>query len=108
MIKGTFKLGSEVSEVIIRGNELLFFDVSSGQMTNIAGLKLSRVGCVKEFPDLKNDEDWRLKTIERFKQKIKELKNEMERINYVKEELIKQGYEPMMLQKAGFRPQRFK
>ncbi len=108
MIRGVFKLGNgEITEVIVRGTELLFFDTSSGTMTNIAGLKLTKSGVVKEFPDLENDDDWRIKVIERFKDKIKEYKNEDERMNYVRSELEKQGYQGILKQRAGWRPKRF-
>jgi hypothetical protein len=108
MLKLTFRMGGDLIEVVIRGNELLFFDVSSGVMTSIEGIKLSKMGCIKEFPDLENDDDWKLKTINRFKEKIKSLNTEMEKVNYVKGELEKQGYQPMLLQRGGFRPQKFK
>ena len=108
MIKLTLRLGGENQEVIIRGNELLFFDIGSGMMTTIEGLKLSKVGSIKEFPDLKEDDDWKKKTIKRLKQKMKTFKTEIEKMNYVKEELIKQGYEPLFYQRGGFRPTKFK
>lgn len=108
MIKATFELGGENQEVIIRGNELLFFDISSGVLAPLTGLKLSKSGCLKEFPDLKEDDEWKKKTLERFKKKIKEFKTEMEKIYYVKDELIKNGYKPLFYQRGGFRPQSFK
>jgi hypothetical protein len=108
MIKLTLKFGGENQEVIVRGNELLFFDIASGMMTTIEGLRLNKSGVIKEFPDLKEDEDWKKKTIQRLKDKMKEYKTEMDRMNYVKEELIKQGYEPLFYQRSGFRPIKFK
>jgi hypothetical protein len=77
-------------------------------MTTIQGLKLSKAGCIKEFPDLKNDDDWKLKSINRLKEKMKTYKTEMEKLNYVKGELVQQGYEPLYYQRGGFRPQKFK
>ena len=44
MIAGTFQLGGDQAEVIIKGNDLLFRDTSSGTMTTIHGLKLSKAG----------------------------------------------------------------
>lgn len=108
MIKGTFRLGGENQEIVVDGNQLLFFDISSGMMTSIEGLKLSKSGSIKEFPDLKDDDEWKSKTIKRLKSKMKEFKKETEKMEYVKGELIKQGYEPLFYQKAGFRPQKFK
>ena len=108
MLKGTFRLGGENQEVVIRGNELLFFDVASGMMTSVEGLRFSKGGSIKEFPDLKDDDDWKRKTIERLKQKMKEYKTEVAKMEYVKNELIKQGYEPLFYHRAGFRPRKFK
>jgi len=108
MIKGTFSFGGDNQEVIIRGNELIFFDISSGMMTTVEGLRLSKSGSLKEFPELKDDDDWKKKTIERLKEKMKEYNTEKEKMEYIKIELIKQGYKPLFLQQAGFRPQKFK
>jgi len=108
MIKSSFRMGGDIIEVIVRGNELLFFDISSGMITSIEGINLSKSGCIKQFPDLEGDDDWKKKTIERFKEKIKEYKTEMEKMNYVKEELKKVGYKPEYWQRVGFRNQRFK
>ncbi len=108
MIKSLFRLGGENQEVIIRGNELLFSDVSTGMITTIEGLKLSKSGSLKEFPDLKGDEEWKKKTLERFKNKMKEFDTEPRKMDYIKEELTKHGYEPLFYQRAGFRPQKFK
>jgi hypothetical protein len=107
MIKATFRLGGDLIEIIIRGNELLFFDINSGMISTIEGIKLSKSGCLKEFPDLIDDDEWRKKTMKRLKEKIKEYKSEMEKIYYIKDELTKHGYEPLSYQKGGFRAQRF-
>lgn len=108
MIKATFRFGGENQEVIVKGNELLFFDIGSGMMTTLEGLKLSKQGVFKEFPDLKNNEEWKKEAIKRLKNKMKEFKTEIEKMNYVKDELIKFGYEPLFYQKAGHRPIKFK
>lgn len=108
MIKGTFEIGGDNQEVVVKGNELLFFDVGSGVISPIEGLRLSKSGCLKEFPDLENDDEWKKKTIERLKTKMKEYNTEMEKIIYVKDELIKSGYKPLFYQMGGFRPQKFK
>lgn len=104
MIRGRFRLGGEITEVIIRGNSLMF--VHDGTMTTIEGIKLSKPGCIKQFPDLKNNPDWNKIAKERFKKYIKKFKTEIEKINYVKKELTKHGYEPMDYQIAGFRPRK--
>ncbi|HDK27242.1 MAG TPA: hypothetical protein ENG48_09205 [Candidatus Atribacteria bacterium] len=108
MIKATFRLGGEVIEVIVRGTELLFYDISSQLTSVIEGLRLNKAGVIKEFPDLENNPEWKKIAIQRLKDYIKKLKTEMERIIYVKNELKQHGYEPLYLQRAGFRPQKFK
>lgn len=95
-------------QIIIRGNELLFYDTHSQMTTTIEGIRLSKAGVLKEFPDLKDDYDWKKKTIERFKEHIRTLKTEMEKVNYVKDELVKHGYTPLYYQRAGFREKKFK
>ena len=107
MIKGTFRLAGDIQEVIVDGNNLMFYD-SSGTITTIEGLRLSQSGVFKEFPDLIGDEDWRKKSMERLKKHMKEMNNEKEKMNYVKEELVKFGYTPLFLQVAGFRQTKFK
>ncbi|MFW6129617.1 MAG: hypothetical protein ACOC56_00445 [Atribacterota bacterium] len=104
MIKSTLRFGGEVFEIIIRGNELLFYSSNTGMTTTIDGLRLSKAGVLKEHPDLKDDSDWRKKAIDRLKEHIKSLKSEKEKIKYATEELKKFGYEVVMYQKAGFRP----
>ncbi len=108
MIFGTFKLGPEQIEVVVRGTELLFRSVETQQITTIEGLRLSKAGVLKEFPDLKDNNEWKKISIERLKKKVKEFKTEKERLIYVKGELIKFGYEPLFFQRAGHRPQKFK
>ncbi len=108
MIKGTFKLGGDIMEVIIKGNELLFSDVSSGLITTVQGLKFSKSGVLKQFPDLKNEKEWKFIAIERLKKHMKALKTEEDKMEYVKEELKDFGYEPLYKQRGGFRPQKFK
>lgn len=107
MILGTFQIGSEMIEVIIDGGNTMFRDTASGTTTTIHGLKLSKQGVIKEHPDLKDDEEWKVKAIDRLKEHIKKLKTETKKINYIKDELIKHGYEPMFFQRAGHRPQKF-
>ena len=107
MIKSTFRLGGENQEVIVRGNELLFFDISSGVMTTLDGLRLSKSGSLKEFPDLKNDDEWKKKTIKRLKEKMKSFNMETEKMEYVKGELEKFGYKSLFYQRGGFRPKKW-
>lgn len=108
MIKLTLKMGGDLQEVVIKGNELMFFDIGSGMMTTLHGLRLSKANCIKEFPDLKDDGEWKKKSIERLKKKMNQYKTEMEKAKYVNSELVKQGYESMFYQRAGFRPSKWR
>lgn len=107
MIKGTFQIGPDIIEVIIDAGNTMFRDTSSGTTTTIHGLKLSKTGVIKEHPDLKDDNEWKKKSIDRLKEHIKKLKTEDKKINYIKDELSKHGYTPMFKQKGGFRPKHF-
>ena len=107
VLRGTFKLGGDFIEVIIKGNEVLFYDLATHTLTPVSGLKLSKAGTIKEFPDLAEDKEWKKKAIERLRTHIKSIKTEDKRLDYIKEELIKYGYEPQFKQKAGWRPKKF-
>lgn len=107
MILGVFSLAGEQIEVIVKNEELLFRDSATQITTTIEGLKLSKSGALKEFPDLKNNNEWKKIVIEKLKDKIKSFKTENQRMFYVKEELIKWGYEPKFWQRAGHRPKKF-
>ncbi len=108
MIKAQFRLASDIIDVVVRGNELLFMDVGTGAITTLDGIRFSKAGVLKEHPDLKDEIDWKKIAIERLKEHMKKFEKEMNKMIYVKEELIKFGYEPLNLQRAGFRPQKFK
>jgi len=94
-------------EVVVKGNNIMFSD-DTGMITTIDGLKLSKVGVIKEFPDLKDKENWREEGLKRFKAHLKSISGERGKTYYVKDELNKSGYEPMFYQVAGFRPIKFK
>ena len=99
-------MGGDIINVVIDDNNTMFCD-SSGVITTIEGLRLSKSGVIKEHPDLENDENWKKKSIERLKEHIKKLKTENNKINYVKDELQKHGYRPLFKQRGGWRPQKF-
>jgi len=63
MIKGTFKIGGDVIEVVVKENNVFFRDISTGTVTTLAGLKLSKQGVFKQFPELKEDKDWKRKQL---------------------------------------------
>jgi len=107
MIGALFQFVNEVIEVRIDGFNVLFRNSQThGGFTTIDGLKLSRSGVIKEFPDLENKENWREEAIKRFKEKIKKFNSEDKRMNYVIEDLKKFGYKPLYLNKQGFRPKK--
>ena len=99
-----FKFGGDVILVRVNGNLVEFANTMFGAfMANIDGLKLSKEGALKEFPDLKDKEDWRSIAISRFKEKIASFPEESEKLTYVIEDLRKFGYKPIFRQKKGFR-----
>lgn len=108
MINAVFELGGEQICLIIDKETLFFTDVGTNTMTTIEGIQLSRGGVFKEFPDLKDNSEWRKIAIERFKEKLKKYNTEDERMNYCIQELNKYGYKPLFKQKAGFRPTKIK
>jgi len=108
MIGAVFKFGSEIVEVRVKDKNVFFRTSQHIEFGDIDGLKLNKVGVLREFPDLKDKEDWQKQAKERFKDKIKKMKTERERINYVIEDLRKHGYEPMYEQQSGFRPRKIK
>ncbi len=107
MILGVFQLAGDQVEVIVRGHEILFRDTSTSLTTTIDGLRLSKSGVLKEFPELKDNNEWKRIAIKRLKEKIKAYKTEKERIMYIKDELVKYGYTPKFWQLGGHRPNKF-
>ena len=106
MIGALFKFGNEIVEARISDNTALFRSSSQNVWATIDGMKISKPGVIKEFPELKNDKEWKNKAKEKFKKKIKSLKTEEEQLNYVIEDLRSFGYQPMFKQKKGFRPKK--
>lgn len=107
LLKGTFKFAGELLEVVIDGNNIMFMDVSTGMITTPEGLRISKDGVIKEFPDLEKNEDWKKEAIKRLKDHIKTFPTLDKKLDYVKDELVKDGYTPLFKQKAGFRPHKF-
>lgn len=104
MIGIIFGYANEVIEVRIQNKNVYFRTSQFQQFADIEGLKLDKEGVVKEFPELKNNKEWRKIAIEKFREKIKNMKTEKERAQYIIDDLTKFGYIPMYLQKDGFRP----
>jgi hypothetical protein len=105
MLGVVMKFGNEVIEVRVINTNVLFRTTTfGGTFTEIKGLKLDKVGVIKEFPDLKDNENWRKIACERFKENIKKINGEEERLTYIINDLKKYGYIPLYLQKSGHRP----
>lgn len=104
MIGILFEFVGDIIEVRVDCTNVLFRKKDfGGAFATIDNLKLSKTGVVKEFPDLKENKNWKEIAIERFKEKIKGLNTEEERKEYIINDLIKFGYKPLYEQKSGFR-----
>lgn len=109
MIGVVFSFLNKLVEVRIDGNNCLFRTSEyGGQFFPIDSMKLDKIGVMKEFPDLKDNENWREEAIKRFKEKIKSMDSEMKRINYLMEEFKKMGYKPIAMQREGHRPMKIR
>jgi len=108
MIGIVFRFGTEIIEVRIDGVNCFFRTGTQGNLfVPINNLRIDKNGAIKEFPDLKDRDDWRSETINRFKEKLKGLNTEDERVKYICEDLKKFGYIPMYKQQAGHRVTKF-
>jgi hypothetical protein len=105
-IVGTFESPDGVTFVKIDGNNILFMD-DRGTATTLEGLRFDKTGVLKEFPDLKDDEDWRKKSMDRLKEHIKTFESEKDKMEYVREELTKFGNKALYYVQNGFRPKSF-
>lgn len=104
MIELMFMFGTDHVLVVVDGNNVKFGVTSFGaQLANIEGLKLSKQGVEKEFPDLIGNPEWREIAISRFKDKIKSLDTEHAKVEYIINDLRKYGYKPYYKQIQGHR-----
>ena len=103
MIGIVFQFGNEIVEVRVKDSSVYFRTSQLAQWADIEGIRLDKTGVIKEFPDLKDDEDWQKKARERFKEKMKNMTSETERAEYIITDLIKYGYKPQYWQRQGFR-----
>jgi hypothetical protein len=104
VVGALFEYCGEKVEVRVQNLNCFFRTSQFQQWATIDGLRLDKVGVIKEFPELKDNKNWKEETIKRFKEKMKILKTESERIKYVIEDLTKFGYKPLFLQRSGYRP----
>jgi len=106
MIGLIFQFGTETIEVRIQRNNVFFRTSQFMNFVDIDGIKLNKVGVIKEFPDLKENKEWQKISRERFKEKIKKMETERERADYITQDLKKYGYKPLWEQQQGFRPKK--
>lgn len=104
MIGVIFNYGNEVIEVRVQEKHVHFRTSKSPQFVDIDDIKLDKSGVLKEFPDLKGNDEWAKIAREKFKEKIKNMQTEKERVQYVIDDLSKFGYVPLYLQRQGHRP----
>ncbi len=107
LLRGTFQFGNDMIECILDGNNLMFMDISTGMITTPEGLRISKDGVTKQFPDLRNDDEWKKKAIERLKEHMKKFDTGEKKLSYIKGELVRYGYTPLFKQRAGWRPEKF-
>lgn len=104
MIEMLFYHGSEIVLIRIDGAKVMFASTVYGaKETDISGLKLDYTGVIREFPELKECDDWKEKAVQRFKAHIKSLKDEKARGDYIAQDLQKHGYLLKRIQRQGFR-----
>ena len=108
MIGVIFMFASDMVEVRVEGNHILFRSGMQPGFTTIEGLHLSYEGVCDEFPDLKGEPDWKAQAIERFKDKIASYDTDTEKMDYIMDDLKKYGYIPKYIQKGGHRPERIR
>lgn len=104
MIEMMMEFLGEIVLVRIDGTQVLFGNTQYGaRLASIDGLKLDYNGVIKEFPELKGNENWKEEAIKKFKEKIKKMKSEKEIATYLIEDLDKFGYKAKKIQQSGFR-----
>ena len=104
MIDLIFELAGSFVLVRIEGCKVSFANSTFGAyFATIDGLKLDHKGVMREFPDLKDNIEWRAIAITRFKEKIATMKTEDEVANYILEDLKGHNYIPRFRQRSGFR-----
>jgi hypothetical protein len=101
-------MGGERVIVRIINTNVLFVDLNTNMLAPIEGLGFSHQGVIKEFPDLKDDKDWKQKAIQRFVEKIKTLETEEKRMDFMIKEMKEMGYTPLFKQRFGFRTEKIK
>jgi len=108
MLGVIFMFASDMVEVRLDGNHLVFRSGISPQWSTIEGLQLSYDGVCKEFPDLVGQPSWKAQAIERFRDKLASYEKEVDKMDYIVKDLKKYGYISKYVQKGGHRVKRIK
>lgn len=104
MIDIIFEFYGEIIFVRVDGHNIMFGSSNSGnKFGTIENLKLDYNGVTKQFPDLKENSEWKSEAIKRFKLHIASLTDEESIYKYIVSDLVKYGYKPKWKQRAGFR-----
>ncbi len=97
---------SDMVEVRLNQNHVLFRSGIHPSWSTIEGLQISYEGVCKEFPDIEGQVNWKAQAVERFKDKIAGFQSEDEKMKYIMDDLKKYGYVPKYYQKGGYRRKR--
>lgn len=101
-----FYQGTEIVTIRIVGTDVYFRNGDFQGFAPISLLRFDLNGVLKEFPDLKDNPEWRKIAMERFIQHVKSLGSEQLVDEYVVKDLEKHGYVPKLRMIQGFRPER--
>lgn len=74
----------------------------------IESVKLDYDGVIKEYPELKDNPEWREEIIRKFYKKCNDYNSDEEVCGYIVEDLKKWGYKLISVSRRGFRPKKFK
>lgn len=107
-IQLTFQQGSQRVAIRVIQDNVLFIDLETNMMAPIEGLNFNRQGVINEYPDLKDDKDWKQKAIQRFADKVKSFQTENQKANWLIQEMKDMGYKPLYKQRNGFRAEKIK
>ena len=95
----------DVRMMRIDGRNIMFFQVMNGVMIQspMEGLRFVYSEVIKEFPDLKDNTDWKMEAIKRVKKKISSLSSELAVYDFIVEDFKKYNYVVIARQRFGFR-----
>lgn len=91
MIEMIFQLLNELMCVKIVGERVVFGN-NPQMLVPIDNVALSKAGVLEEFPDLKDNKDWKKQAVKRFKEHMRSLGSEENIAVYVQNDLSKKGW----------------